>query len=197
MCTYLGTGSLISEKDIHSENIINHKISYLEGYLWDNQEAKNAMKKMVDIAKKDNQKISLTLSDKFCVDRHRDSFRELIEKDVDILFGNEEEINAMFESSNTEESINYLKEKNIIVAITKAEKGSVIVHNDKIIEIKPINAEKVLDTTGAGDLYAAGFLFGIANNKTLEESAEYASIAGSEIVSHFGTRPEKKLSSLI
>ena len=111
MCTYLGTGSLISEEDIKAENIINHKIAYLEGYLWDNQNAKAAMKKMVAIAKKDGQKVSLTLSDKFCVDRHRESFRELIENNIDILFANEDEINAMFEVSNIDESINHLKKR--------------------------------------------------------------------------------------
>ena len=197
MCTYLGTGSLIDENDIKVENILNHKISYLEGYLWDNQNAKSAMKKMVDIAKQDNQKIALTLSDRFCVDRHRDSFSELIKNSVDILFANEDEINAMFQVSNIEESIEYLKKEKMISAITRAEKGSVIVNNDQVIRVSAIPVEKVIDTTAAGDLYAAGFLFGIANNISLEECARYASIASSEIISHFGTRSQKKLSSLI
>ena len=197
MCTYLGTGSLINEQDIKSQNIINHKICYLEGYLWDNQNAKAAMQKMVNIAKKDDQKISLTLSDKFCVDRHRDSFNELIKNSIDILFANEDEINAMFEVSDIEDSINYLKKTKMISAITRAEKGSVIIGNNDVIRINAIPTPKVIDTTGAGDLYAAGFLYGLANNKSIEESARYASIAGSEIISHFGTRAEKPLSSLI
>ena len=197
MCTYLGTGSLISQKDIKYEHIVNHKITYLEGYLWDNKDAKLAMQTMVDIAKKDNQKISLTLSDKFCVDRHRESFRELIEENVDILFANEDEINSMFEVTDIEKSIEKLKKKNIISAITRSEKGSVIITKNESIKIDPIPVEKVVDTTAAGDLYAAGFLYGIANNKTIEECAKYASIASSEIISHFGTRSEKKLSSLI
>ena len=197
MCTYLGTGSLINDQDIKPDNIVNHKICYLEGYLWDNKNAKVAMKKMVDIAKKDNQKISLTLSDKFCVDRHRDSFSELIKNNVDILFANEDEINAMFQVSDIRDSINHLKQMKIISAITRSHKGSVIIYDGKKITINAIPIKKVIDTTGAGDLYAAGFLYGIANNKSIEESARYASIAGSEIVSHFGTRAEKQLSSLI
>lgn len=197
MCTYLGTGSLINDQDIKPDNIINHKICYLEGYLWDNQNAKTAMQKMVNIAQKNNQKIALTLSDKFCVDRHRDSFSKLIKNNVDILFANEDEINEMFQVSKVEDSIDSLKQMKTISAITRAEKGSIIIHNGQIIRIKAIPVERVMDTTGAGDLYAAGFLYGIANNKSLEESARYASIAGSEIISHFGTRAEKQLSTLI
>jgi len=197
MCTFLGTGSLINEQDINEENIINHKISYLEGYLWDNQDAKVAMKKMVNIAKKDNQKIALTLSDRFCVDRHRNSFNELINNNIDILFANEDEINAMFKFSNIQDSINYLKEMKIISVITRAEKGSIIIHSNQVIEVQAVAVNNVVDTTGAGDLYASGFLYGIANDKSLEESGRYASIAGSEIISHFGTRSEKQLSSLI
>ncbi len=197
MCTYLGTGSLINEQDINEGNIINHKISYLEGYLWDNKEAKTAMKKMIDIAKKDGQKIALTLSDKFCVDRHRNSFSELINNHVDILFANEDEINSMFQFSNIKDSINNLKEKKIISIITRAEKGSIIIQNNNVKEIQAVPVSKVVDTTGAGDLYASGFLYGIANDKSIEESGKYASIAGSEIISHFGTRSEKQLSSLI
>ena len=197
MCTFLGTGSLIDEKDIKYENIINHKICYLEGYLWDNQNAKAAMKKMIGISKKDNQKIALTLSDRFCVDRHRKSFNELIKNDIDILFANEDEINAMFQVSNIEKSIKYLKQTKIISAITRSEKGSLIIHKNEVKKIKASPVKNVVDTTGAGDLYAAGFLYGIAKNKSLEESAKYATIASSEIISHFGTRSEKKLSNLI
>ena len=155
------------------------------------------MKKMVNIAKKDNQKIALTLSDRFCVDRHRNSFNELINNNIDILFANEDEINAMFKFSNIQDSINYLKEMKIISVITRAEKGSIIIHSNQVIEVQAVAVNNVVDTTGAGDLYASGFLYGIANDKSLEESGRYASIAGSEIISHFGTRSEKHLSSLI
>ncbi len=197
MCTFLGAGTLIGPEDIHPEHITSHQIAYLEGYLWDNQNAKMAMKKMVDICKSDNQKIAFTLSDLFCVDRHRDSFKELIENDVDILFANEDEIKAQCQSDSLDKAIEYAKSLSMIVAITKAKDGSVIVNNNQVIEINPIKVDKVVDTTGAGDLYAGGFLFGMAKNKNLSTCGHYASIAAAEIISHYGARPLVKLSSLI
>ena len=197
MCTFLGAGTLIGPEDIHPEHITSHQIAYLEGYLWDNQNAKMAMKKMVGICKSDNQKIAFTLSDLFCVDRHRDSFKELIENDVDILFANEDEIKAQCQSDSLDIAIEYAKSLNAIVAITKAKDGSVIVNNNEVIEINPVKVDKVVDTTGAGDLYAGGFLFGIAKNKDLATCGHYASVAAAEIISHYGARPLVKLSNLI
>ena len=197
MCTFLGAGSTISPDDIKIEQITGHKIAYLEGYLWDNENAKKAMKKMVTICKQDNQKIAFTLSDLFCVDRHRDSFSELITNNVDILFGNEEEICAMSESKSINDAINYAKSLNITCAITLAEKGSLIINNNNIIEIPAITVDRVIDTTGAGDLFASGFLYGLCKNKELNICGHMASIAASEVISHYGARPLKKLSSLI
>ena len=197
MCTFLGAGTLIGPEDIHPKHITSHQIAYLEGYLWDNQNAKMAMKKMVDICKSDNQKIAFTLSDLFCVDRHRESFKELIENDVDILFANEDEIKAQCQSDSLDIAIEYAKSLNMIVAITKAKDGSVIVNNNEVIEINPVKVDKVVDTTGAGDLYAGGFLFGIAKNKVLATCGHYASVAAAEIISHYGARPLIKLSNLI
>tara|TARA_B110000196_G_scaffold147038_1_gene127270 strand:+ start:1715 stop:2689 length:975 start_codon:yes stop_codon:yes gene_type:complete len=197
MCTFLGAGTLIGPEDIDQGHITSHKISYLEGYLWDNQDAKIAMKKMVDICKSDNQKIAFTLSDLFCVDRHRDSFKELIENDVDILFANEDEIKVQCKSDSIEKAIEYAKSLNMIVAITRSEKGSVIVNNNDVIEINPVQVDKIVDTTGAGDLYASGFLFGMAKDKNLATCGQYASIAAAEIISHYGARPLIKLSNLI
>ena len=197
MCTYLGAGTLISPEDIKKEDIKNHQIAYLEGYLWDNEKAKQAMKKMVDICKADHQKIAFTLSDLFCVDRHRDSFKELIDNDVDILFGNQDEFSTMVNSKNLDDGIEYAKSLKILSIITLAEKGSLIVTDDKVLKIYADPVSKVIDTTGAGDLFAAGFLFGMTHQKNLEESGYLASIAASEIISHFGVRPQVKLSSLI
>lgn len=197
MCTFLGAGSLIGPEDINIGQIIGHKIAYLEGYLWDNENAKKAMKKMIGICKSDNQKIAFTLSDLFCVDRHHLSFNELIRSDVDILFGNEEEICAMSESTSISDGINYAKSLNIITAITLAEKGSLIINGNEIIEIPPIKIDKVIDTTGAGDLFASGFLYGICKNKDLSICGHMASIAAGEIISHYGARPFGKLSNLI
>ena len=197
MCTFLGAGTLISPEDIKQDQIISHKIAYLEGYLWDNENAKKAMKKMIDICKNDDQEVAFTLSDLFCVDRHRDSFEELINNDIDILFGNSDEICAMSQSTNIEEGIEYAKSLKIICAITLGEKGSVIVNNDNVIEINPIKVDKVVDTTGAGDLFASGFLYGISNKKELKECGHMASVASAEIISHYGARPLVRLSSLI
>ncbi len=197
MCTFLGAGSLINPDDIHESQIIGHKIAYLEGYLWDNENAKKAMKKMVDICKEDNQKISFTLSDLFCVDRHRNSFSELIKDDVDILFGNKEEICSMIESTSLNEGIDYAKSLSATTIITLAEKGSLIVNNNEVIEIPAIVVDKVIDTTGAGDLFASGFLYGLCQNKDLKTCGHMASVAASEIISHYGARPLTKLSTLI
>jgi len=197
MCTFLGAGTLIGPEDIKQDDIKNHKIAYLEGYLWDNENAKKAMKKMVDICKADNQKIAFTLSDLFCVDRHRDSFQELVSNDVDILFANEDEIKSMAQTSSFEESLEYAKSLNITAAITKGSNGSIILSNGSVTEIDAQKVDKVVDTTGAGDLFAAGFLYGYSRNKGMAECGNYASIASAEIISHYGARPLVKLSSLI
>lgn len=197
MCTFLGAGSLISPNDIHTEQIVGHKIAYLEGYLWDNENAKKAMKKMVDICKEDKQQIAFTLSDLFCVDRHRDSFAELIKNDVDILFGNEEEICAMIKSNSIDDGIDYAKSLNITTVITLAERGSLIVNNNEVIKVPAIAVDKVIDTTGAGDLFASGFLYGLCQSKELATCGHMASVAAAEIISHYGARPLGKLSNLV
>ena len=197
MCTFLGAGTLIGPEDIKEDDIKNHKIAYLEGYLWDNENAKKAMKKMVDICKADDQKIAFTLSDLFCVDRNRDSFQDLINNDVDILFANEDEIKSMAQTSSFEESLEYAKSLNITAAITKGSSGSVVVSNGSVTEITAQKVDKVVDTTGAGDLFAAGFLYGYSKNKNMEECGDYASIAAAEVISHYGARPLERLSSLI
>ena len=197
MCTYLGAGTLIGPEDIKEEDIKNHQIAYLEGYLWDNEKAKKAMKKMVDICKADHQKIAFTLSDLFCVDRHRNSFKELIANDVDILFGNQDEFSAMVNSKNLDDGITYAKSLNNISVLTLSEKGSLIIANEEVLEITAEPVKKVVDTTGAGDLYAAGFLYGLTHHKNYQESGHLASIASAEVISQFGARPRIKLSSLI
>ena len=197
MCTFLGAGSLIGPEDIRENQIKGHQIAYLEGYLWDNENAKKAMKKMIDISKADNQQIAFTLSDLFCVDRHKKSFAELIKKDIDILFGNEEEICAMSNSTSVEDAVTYAKSLNIIVAITLAARGSILVKGQQVLEIPAIDIDKVVDTTGAGDLYASGLLFGLSKNMKLEKCGHMASVAAAEIISHYGARPLGKLSNLV
>ena len=197
MCTYLGAGTLIGPEDIKEKDVKNHQIAYLEGYLWDNNKAKQAMRKMVNICKTDKQKVAFTLSDPFCVDRHRDSFKRLINDDIDILFGNQDEICSMIKTKNLDDGIAYVKSLNIIAVVTLGKKGSIIVDKDSVIEIEGKPVDKVIDTTGAGDLYASGFLYGLSRQKDLAECGRLASIAASEIISHFGARPQVQLSSLI
>ena len=197
MWSFVGEGTLNGPDDLQPAHLTNQKIAYLEGYLWDNQNAKMAMKKMVDICKSDNQKIAFTLSDLFCVDRHRESFKELIENNVDILFANEDEIKAQCETDSFDKAVEYAKSLNMIVAITRSADGSVIVNKEEVIEINPVQVDRVVDTTGAGDLYAGGFLFGMAKEKDLTTCGNYASIAAAEIISHYGARPLVKLSNLI
>jgi sugar/nucleoside kinase (ribokinase family) len=197
MCTFLGAGSSIGPDDIKAEQIIGHKIAYLEGYLWDNENAKKAMRKMVDISKSDGQLIAFTLSDLFCVDRHRDSFAELINNNIDILLGNEEEICAMSKSTSISEGIKYAKSLNITVAITLAERGSLIIKDNNVIEVPAIDVDKVVDTTGAGDLFASGLLYGLCQEKELATCGHMASVAAAEIISHYGARPLDRLSNLI
>ena len=132
-----------------------------------------------------------------CDSNHDYTFKELIENDVDILFANEDEIKAQCKSDSFDKAVEYAKSLNMIVAITRSEKGSIIVNKNEIIEINPIQVDKVVDTTGAGDLYASGFLFGLAKNKDLTVCGHYASIAAAEIISHYGARPLIKLSNLI
>ena len=152
---------------------------------------------MVGICKADKQKIAFTLSDLFCVDRHRDSFKELINNDVDILFGNQDEFPALINSKNLDDGIAYAKSLKKLSIITLADKGSLIINGEKVLEISAKSVSRVIDTTGAGDLFAAGFLYGMTRQKSLEESGHLASIAAAEIISHFGVRPKVRLSSLI
>ena len=197
MATFLGAGTLIGPDDIINEDVANHQIAYLEGYLWDNENAKKAMKKMIDLCKADQQKIALTLSDQFCINRHRESFKQLIENDVDIIFSNRDEICSMAETSSIDQAINYAKSLGIIVVITLGEKGSLIIHNETVINIAAKPVPNVIDVTGAGDLYAAGFLFGLTKGKSMRECGQYGSIASAEIISHYGARPDVNLSTLI
>ena len=188
MCTFLGAGTLIGPEDIKEDDIKNHKIAYLEGYLWDNENAKKAMKKMVDICKADNQKIAFTLSDLFCVDRHRDSFKELITENVDILFANEDEIKAMAQTESFEEGLEYAKSLNIIAAITKGSSGSVIVSGNDITEVDAKKVEKVVDTTGAGDLFAAGYLHGYINKLSPLECLDHGRNMSAKVIQQIGAR---------
>ena len=197
MNTYLGACSLLSPKDIDEELVKNSKITYLEGYCWEEQLAKESLIKAAEIAHKFGNKVSLTLSDPFCVERHRNEFKDLIKKHIDILFANEMEIKKLYEINNFDESAKEISSITEIAALTRSEKGAKIYNDKEVIEIEPKIFGKVIDTTGAGDLFAAGFLYGLSKKFSILESGNIASIAAGEIISHFGAKPETNLKNLI
>ncbi len=197
MNTYLGASTKLSVDDIDEQLIAQSKILYIEGYLWDDAESKKAIKKAIDIAKGSETSVSFTLSDSFCVERHRNDFLELDEKYVDILFANEAEAKSLFLTDSIDIAIEKFKSRNRITAITRSELGSVIISEDRHVIKAPAHPiHKLVDTTGAGDLFASGFLYGVTQGKPLEECARIASIAASEVIQHLGARPEKPLASL-
>ena len=197
MNTYIGACSLLSPKDIDEELVKNSKISYLEGYCWEEQLAKESLIKAAEIAHKADNKVSLTLSDPFCVERHRDEFKDLVKKHIDILFANEIEANKLCQTENFDESIKEISEITEIAAITRSEKGAEICNGKEVVKIEPKIFGEVKDTTGAGDLFAAGFLYGLTKKFSILKSGNIASITAGEIISHFGARPKTNLAYLI
>ena len=197
MCTYLGASTEFEPNNINYESIKTSKYLYLEGYLWDSELAKQAFIKAAKIAKGSNTKIILSLSDSFCVDRHRESFLDLINDFVDILFCNEEELKSLFKSIDLEQckiKINSLCE---LTAITLGEKGSIIVYKNKTELIKPFLFGKAVDTTGAGDIFAGGFIHGLINNLSLNNCGQIGSICAGHIVTQIGSRSTINLKKLI
>ena len=197
MCTYLGASVLLEPKDIDLSIVREAKILYLEGYLWDNPAAKNAFIKAAEIAKNAGRKVALSLSDSFCVSRHRESFIELVENYIDILFANEDEIISLYKTSNLNLAIEKLKNKCELAAITIGEHGSILVSNGKEINIDPFIFGKAIDTTGAGDLYAGGFLKGLSDGLNPLISAKMGSICAGQIVTELGSRSNTNLLNLI
>ena len=197
MCTYLGASVLLEPEDLDLSAVREAKILYLEGYLWDNPAAKNAFIKAAEIAKNTNRKVALSLSDSFCVSRHRESFINLVEDYVDILFANEDEITSLYKTSNLNLAIEKLKQKCNLAAITLGENGSILISNGKEVAIDPFILGKAIDTTGAGDLYAGGFLKGLSTGLSPEISAQIGSICAGHIVTKLGSRSNTNLLNLI
>ncbi len=197
MNTYLGACSKLSRKDIDEDLIRQTKIVYMEGYLWDRPEAKDALAYAVELAHKYNRKVSLSLSDPFCVNRHRDSFMGLIRNGVDILFCNEDEIMSLFDTTDPETAFEQCKNLCEIVVVTRGAKGAVAICGKTRYEIPAEPISRVIDTTGAGDLFAAGFLTGFAKDKPVLDCLQMGALAAAEIISHYGARPEVSLSDLI
>lgn len=196
MNTYLGASTMLEPADIDRKLIEAGAITFLEGYLFDRDAAKAAFVQAAEYAKGAGRKVALTLSDLFCVERHRESFKHLVAGHIDILFANENEILALYETSDLEQALQRAQRDCPIVAVTRSQKGSVIMANAEMIHVAAEPVSQVIDTTGAGDLYAAGFLFGLATGRGLAECGKLASIAAGEVISHMGPRPEKSLKAL-
>ena len=184
MCTFLGTAGKINENDVDSNAIKKSEIIFLEGYLWDEGEPKKAFNKAIYNA----NKIAMSLSDQFCVDRHKINFLELVKNKLDITFANEQEITSLIEAKNFNEIINFSKELKKLVVITRGEKGAVAIQGEKVIESGIHQNLKILDLTGAGDLFAAGFLHGYVNKLSIKESLEKGTEMSSKVIQQIGAR---------
>ncbi len=196
MNTYLGASVMFSPTDVDEAAVRDSAILYLEGYLFDKDEAKAAFVHASEIAAAAGRKVALTLSDNFCVDRHRESFRHLIRTHVDILFANEAELLSLYETDDFDAAIAALREEAPLAAVTRSEKGSVVIGDGEPLHVAAEPVSHVVDTTGAGDQYAAGFLYGIARGLPLASAARLGHIAAAEVISHYGPRPETSYAKL-
>jgi fructokinase len=190
MCTYLGISSHLSEEDINENKIINNELIFLEGYLWDKGISEKMFKHVINIAKKNKVKIAMSLSDIFCVTRHKKDFYNLLKHDLDILIGNENEINELANQKNLLDSINQLKQLNKLIVITRSENGSLAVKDNEIVNCNSVKVDKVLDLTGAGDLFAAGFLKEYLEKSEIKKCLMTGSILASKIIQKIGARLE-------
>jgi fructokinase len=188
MCTYLGISSQLSKEDINEDYIKDYEIIFLEGYLWDKGISEEMFKHVIQLAKKNNLKIAMSLSDIFCVTRHREDFFKLLKNDLNILIGNENEINELMQKNNLLDSINELKNIDKLIIITRSENGSVAILNNEITNCESIKVDKVLDLTGAGDLFAAGFLKEYLDKSNIKKCLTTGSKLAAQVIQKIGAR---------
>jgi len=184
MCTFLGTAGKINENDININAIKKSKLIFLEGYLWDEGEPKKAFNKAINNA----NKVAMSLSDQFCVDRHKPHFLELVKNKLDIIFANEQEITSLIEAKSFNEVINFSKQLNKLIVITRGEKGSIAIQGKEVIEHGVLKNLEIIDLTGAGDLFAAGFLHGYINKLSIKNSLEKGTEMSSRVIQQIGAR---------
>ncbi len=197
MNTFLGACQALSEADIDPAQVAAAQITYLEGYLWDPPAAKTAFAKAAEIAHGAGRKVALSLSDSFCVDRYRDEFLHLIRsRAVDILFANESELHSLYQTADFKTAVAQLREEDILAAVTRSEKGALVVTREETQSVNAFPIENLVDTTGAGDLFAAGFLVGLSREQTLADCARLGALAAAEVIQHYGARPQADLKGL-
>ena len=184
MCTFLGTAGKINENDVSSDAIKKSELILLEGYLWDEGDPKKAFDKAINSA----NKVAMSLSDQFCVDRHKPYFLSLVKEKLDITFANEQEITSLIDAKDFKEVINFAKEVNKLIVVTRGEKGAIAINGDDVVECEVMKNLKIVDLTGAGDLFAAGFLHGFINKLSLKESLDKGTEMSSKIIQQIGAR---------
>ncbi len=184
MCTFLGTAGKINENDVNSDAIKNSELIFLEGYLWDEGDPKKAFDKAISNA----NKVAMSLSDQFCVDRHKPHFLKLVKNELDVTFANEQEITSLIEANNFEEVINFAKKLNKLMVITRGEKGAIAIQGEEVVECGVHKNLKIVDLTGAGDLFAAGFLHGYVNKLSIKQSLEKGTEMSSRVIQQIGAR---------
>jgi sugar/nucleoside kinase (ribokinase family) len=197
MNTFLGVSSLLGPDDVSTEVAASGQVVYMEGYLYDRPEAKLAYRKAAEVAHRAGRKVSLTLSDSFCVDRHRDDFLALVRDEVDLLFSNDDELLALYEVGELDEAVRQVRRDCDTAVVTVGADGSLVVTAEDVIAVKAEPVARVVDTTGAGDLYAAGFLYGYTTGADLAECGRLGSVAAAEVISHVGARPSVPLRRLV
>jgi adenosine kinase len=197
MNTYLGAAQNLTPSDIDAGQVAASRIIYLEGYLWDPKDAKDAFVKAATIAHDSGREVALTLSDAFCVDRYRAEFLDLMrEGTVDLVFANEAELHSLYQTADFDSALKQLREDATLGIVTRSEQGCVVVSNDGVIAVPAYPIDKLVDTTGAGDLFAAGFLFGLVRKTGYEKAGQLAALAAAEVIQHIGARPQVSLKQL-
>ena len=196
MCTFLGASTEFTADDVDAKVIEAAKIVYLEGYLFDAEAARRAFAKAAGLARASGRMIALTLSDGFVAERHREGLLAFLETQVDLVFANHNEVCTLFETDNFLEALSRLRTKVGLAAVTRGAEGSVILRGTETVEVGAYPVDKVVDTTGAGDQYAAGFMFGLAADRSLEVCGQLGSLAAAEVISHYGPRPQVRLADL-
>lgn len=198
MNTFLGACVELAPEDVDADTVEASQITYFEGYLWDPPKAKEAIRLAADIAHGAGRQVAMTLSDTFCVDRYRGEFLDLLRTGtVDIVFANEGELKALYETADLGTAVNAIRKDAKLAAVTRSEKGSMVVTREKTVEVEAHAVEDVVDTTGAGDLYASGFLYGLTQGRDLDDCARIGGMAAAEVISHIGPRPQVSLADLL